>query len=137
MKDILEIHNLKCTNPSTTVQVSLDGVSECKSNINSMDIFSIRFANCRTVYPVKIIRPIGKFRVDVQTQLDDFLTDVCLNHCHIHSFVGDSQKRSNVKCCKGHGAYFPCEYCECKGQLLHDLDSSLKSKKKKNSETQN
>ena len=119
-----------CPNPNSTVQVSLDGVSECRSNTNSLDVYSLRFTDCRTVYPVKIVRPIGKFRVDQQAHLDDFLSDVCMNGCVIHSFIGDSQKRSTARASKGHSSYFPCEYCESKGQLLHNLDSALTSKKK-------
>ena len=112
------------------VQVSLDGVSECLSNTNSLDVYSLRFAGCRMVYPLQIVRPIGKFRVDAQAYLDQFLTDVCSNNCTIDCFVGDSQKRSIARASKGHSAYFPCEYCEARGQLLHLLDSDLKIKKK-------
>ena len=86
--------------------------------------------HCRHIYVIQIVRPIGKFRVDAQAYLDQFLTDVCSNGLIIHCFIGDSQKRSTARASKGHSAYFPCEYCESKGQLLHNLDSALKSKKK-------
>ena len=129
MKDIIQIHNMKCPNACSTLQVSLDGVAECLSNTNSLDVYSVRFSQCRTIYPVQIVRPIGKFRVDAQEYLDQFLTDVCSNDCMIHSFIGDSQKRSTARASKGHSAYFPCEYCQCKGQLLQHLDNSLKAKK--------
>ena len=104
----------------------MDGVAECHSNTNSLDVYSIKFANCRCIYPVQLVRPIGKFRVDQQAYLDQFLTNVCTNNCVIDHFVGDSQKRSTARASKGHAAYFPCEYCECKGNLLHQLDSKLK-----------
>ena len=107
----------------------MDGVSECKSNRNSLDVYSTRFTNCRTIYPHQIIRPLGKYRVDQQAYLDNFLADVCSNNCEIHSFVGDNQKRSTVRAGKGHSAYFPCEYCESCGHLLQSLDSALKLKK--------
>ena len=93
-------------------------------------MYSVRFSNCRYVYPLQIVRPIGKFRVDAQAYLDQFLTDVCSNECIIHSFVRDSQKRSTARASKGHSAYFPCEYCMSKGHLLKNLDSSIVSKGK-------
>ena len=79
---------------------------------------------------MQLVRPIGKFKVDAQEYLDNFLADVCENHCKIECFIGDSKKRSDARAAKGHSAYFPCEYCECRGQLLHELDSSLKLRKK-------
>ena len=80
---------------------SVDGVSECKSNVNNLDVYSTRFAHCRTIYPLQIIRTIGKHRVDNKHYLDQFLTDVCSNNCHIDVFVGDKPKRSDAKDCKG------------------------------------
>ena len=76
------------------------------------------------------MRPIGKYRVDNQLHLDNFLTDVCSNECHIDAFVGDKPKRSEALCYKGHSAYFPCEYCESKGVLLNTQDNTLKLRKK-------
>ena len=105
-------------------------MSECKSNANSLDIYSIRFSNCKTIYPIQVVRPIGKFKLDTKHYLENFLTDVCSNDCHIDALVADSLKRSDARECKGHSAYFPCEYCESKGILLNTQDTTLKNKKK-------
>ena len=125
----MEIHNAKCPNANCVLQVSLDGVAESKSSTVSIDVYSIRFAKCRMVYPIQIVRPIGKFRPDNQALLDTFLSDICSNNCEIQAFVGDNLKRSNARFCKTHASYFPCEYCESKGQLLSNEDASLKLKK--------
>lgn len=109
--------------------MSVDGVSECKSNINSIDVYSLRFTTCRTIYPIQIIRPIGKHRVDQQKYLDIFLTDVCSNNCIIHSFVADNLKRAMARASKTHSSYFPCEYCLSKGKLLHEQDISVQRRK--------
>ena len=77
------------------------------------------------MYPIQLVRPIGKYRVDAQEYLDDFLTDTCVNRLIIQAFVGDSPKRTDARFCKGAGAYYPCEYCECKGHLLNTQDSSV------------
>lgn len=98
--------------------------------MTSLDVYSTRFSGCRNIYPVQIIRPLGKYRVDQQHYLDQFLTDTCINHCHIAAFVADSQKRSMAKGAKGHGAYYACEYCESKAQLLNIHDKALTRKKK-------
>ena len=81
------------------------------------------------MYPVQIIRPLAKFRPDYQTYLDNFLTDVCSNGCEIDAFVGDNLKRAIARFCKNHASYFPCEYCEAKGQLLSKEDEALMEKK--------
>lgn len=129
-KDVLSIHQSKCPNYNTKVVVSVDGVSECKSNINSMDVYSARFSNCRVVYPIQIVKPIGKFKMDQHHYLDQFLTDICSNDCEIEAFVGDKPKRSDARDCKCHASYFPCEYCESKGLLLKTQDNSITLKKK-------
>ena len=128
-KDILAIHNSHCPNPSKHVQASLDGVAECKSNLVSLDVYSIRFDQCHTIYPLQILRPLGKYRVDQQLYLDNFLTDLCSNGCKIDAFVGDNLKRAIARLCKTHASYFPCEYCEAKGTLLNQEDEELKEKK--------
>lgn len=126
----MAIHNSKCPNPSHHVQVSLDGVAECRSNIVSLDVYSIRFANCRCIYPVQIVRPVGKYRTDQQLYLDNFLTDICSNGCKIDAFVGDNLKRAHARYCKTHASYFPCEYCEAKGQLLNQEDEAIIEKER-------
>lgn len=125
----MAIHNAKCPQFNTDVYVSSDGVSECKSNTNTLDVYSIRFSNCRTIYPLKLIRPIGKYRIDVQKYLDDFLTDVCGNNCIILAFIGDNPKRAIARLAKMHSGYYACEYCEAKGLLLHLHDTALKFRK--------
>ena len=107
----------------------MDGVSECKSNSNSLDVYSVRFSKCRTVYPIQILRPIGKYCMDHKTFLDNFLTDLCINRCHIHSFIGDNPKRAFARDAKSHSSYYPCEYCEAQGQLLFNQDVSFQERK--------
>ena len=81
------------------------------------------------MYPLKIIRPIGKYRLNQQVHFDDFLTDLCSNNLHICCFIGDNPKRAFARFGKAHASYFPCEYCEAMGQLLHNEDKGLKIKK--------
>ena len=126
-KDVIEIHKERCENFDKTIQISIDGVSESKSTTNTMDVFSVRFNKCRTIYPLKIVRPIGKYKIDFQELLDDFLTDICSNRCPIHSFIGDNPMRARARASKAHSAYFACEYCEAKGKLLNEQDIKIKA----------
>ena len=48
---------------------------------------------------------------------------------HICCFIGDNPKRAFARLSKAHASYFPCEYCESQGQLLHNEDSALKVRK--------
>ena len=122
--------------------MSVDGVTETKSTSTSIDVYSSRFKKCRTIYPFQIVRPLGKFRVDNQEYLDNFLTNLCSHDCEILAFIGDNYKRSDARHAKCHSSYYPCEYCEAKGHLLSANDNSLKArreelfKQKKNIENQ-
>ena len=105
--------------------VSSDGVNECKSNTNSLDVFSTKFTGCRSIYPVQILRPIGRYRLNQQKYLDNFLADICSNRLCIRCFIGDNPKRAIARASKAHSAYYPCEYCEAKGALLQNEDAAL------------
>ena len=129
MKDVIEIHEQRCPNFQKNVQLSQDGVSESKSTTNSIDVFTTRFQGCQTIYAIQLVKPLNKFKVNNEDFLDQFLTDICINDCTIDAFIGDNKVRSNARNSKGHAAYFPCEYCECKGHLLNECDATLKSKR--------
>lgn len=109
--------------------MSVDGVTETKSTSTSIDVYSSRFKKCRTIYPFQIVRPLGKFRVDNQEYLDNFLTNLCSHDCEILAFIGDNYKRSDARHAKCHSSYYPCEYCEAKGHLLSANDNSLKARR--------
>lgn len=95
----------------------------------SLDVYSTRFEGCRTVYPLRIVRPLVKFRPDHQAHLDTFMSDICSNNVQIQAFIGDNPKRAIARNSKTHASYFPCEYCEAKGLLLSNEDLTLRAKK--------
>lgn len=120
MEDVKRIHKEYCKCFNTTLDLSLDGVQESKSSSLSADVFSVSFKNCRTVYPVRIIRPINKFKVDEQVQIKAVVDDINNNNCCIHCAVFDNPKRSDVRCALSHGASYACEYCEAKAQYISE-----------------
>ena len=114
-EDILKIHSKVCPNFEKHVQLSVDGISEAKSNSVSIDVYSSKFRNCRYVYPHRLVRPIKKGYVDNKEQLKMFVSDITANGLHIDNIVADNLKRAVMKGCLNHASLFPCEYCFSKG----------------------
>ena len=118
ISDVIQIHESCCPNPSSEVQLSCDGVSETKSTLTSLDVYSIRFLDCRNVYPVYLIRPLCNYQnLDYLSLIINELHDCNLT---IHSFLGDNPKRSLARHCLSHSSSFPCEYCFQQGALLRE-----------------
>ena len=85
---------------------------ESKSSTNSLDLYSVKFENCRTIYPIRIIRPCNRFKYDEQAQLQEVLDDINENEFEIDCAVCDNPKRSTITCIKAHSARNACQYCE-------------------------
>lgn len=102
-----------------------------------MDVFSLKFKECRTIYPLRVIRPIKKGDVDIDhtEQLKCVLNDLHCNDCVIIQFIGDNPKRAIARLCLSHSSWYPCEYGFCKGVRVETNHSEYK-KMKKNLDTQ-
>ena len=132
MKDVKRIRDKVCPSKSTMVQLNLDGVQESKSSVVSLDIYSIAFNKCRSIYPLKIIRPTNKFKINEQDEIAKVLRDINANELFIYCGIFDNPKRSVVRCAKSHSGYYACEYCECPAKLLiTDILSADNTKKRK------
>ena len=118
MKDVKDHHMRTCRNFDHTLDLSLDGIQECKSSSLSADVFTVSFHGCRTVYPLKIIRPINKFKLNQQVYLKQVIDDIIDNDCLISAAIGDSPKRSFFRCALGCGSSFGCEYCESRAEYI-------------------
>ena len=128
MKDIVKLHQQVCPNCQLVLDMSLDGIQECKSSLLSADVYTVSFANCRTVYPVKIIRPINKYKVNAQEHLRLVLDDINQNNCILKNAVGDNPKRSFFRCALGSSSSFACEYCIGKAVYIYVTDQNGKKK---------
>ena len=106
------------------VVISGDGVSETKSTSVSLDVHTLKFKQCRTIYPLRVVRPLNKFPVDHRKQMEKVLLDLHSNNCIIRTFIGDNPIRSRLREALSHSSYFPCEYCDCKGILSNENASS-------------
>ena len=122
MRHVKALHLSRCkTGPKVTkegliqVQLSSDGVAECRSNAVSLDVFSVRFLGCKQVYPLTIIRAIDKKSVNELTYLRRILEDFERNGIQLMHYIADNPKRATSKVCLNHASLFPCEYCFAKG----------------------
>lgn len=119
---IFAIHAEKCpqimnvNSNSNSLQLSVDGVKECKSSSVSLEVFSSRHLSCRTVYPHKIVRPLNKYKgIDNKKHFSDFLNDIMKCEKKIEHFIADNLKRAFAREALIHSSNFPCEYCMAKG----------------------
>lgn len=112
--DVKKIHYSICEDhqrQQPIIQLSYDGVQESKSSNTTLDIYSIKFNHCRSIYPIAIIRPCQKFKYDEKAELQKVLDDLYNNGLIIDSCVCDNPKRSFFRCAKCHSAKYACEYC--------------------------
>ena len=126
----MEINKKKCPNfREKSVQLSCDGVHENKSTNVSIDVYSTCFKNCKAIYPHKLVRPLGKYKLDSQKQLGDVLNDINQNRIRITQFIADNQKRAIAKCSMNHAGWYACEYCYAKGVKI-DIISNIATRNK-------
>ena len=127
MKDVKQHHANTCPNFNPSLKLSLDGIQESKSSSISADVYSVSFKGCRTVYPIRIIRPINKYKVDEQENIGRVISDINENDCHLYVCVCDNPKRSNMRCALCSSATYACEYCESRAVYVYK-ENSNKSK---------
>ena len=116
--DILQLD--LCPTRSNHINLSLDGVQESRSTNISTDIYSFTFKNCQKVYPLKMIRPINKYKTDDRRHLQEVLQDINENDLIIDDIIGDKPKRSFMKEAMNQNSKFACEYCE--SPAVHVID---------------
>lgn len=118
MEDVIKLHKLNCPNFHPNLDLSLDGIQECKSSALSADIYTVSFKGCSTVYPIRIIRPINKFKVNDKENLRKVLEDINMNECFLKTLIADNPKRAFLRCALSHSSSYACEYCEGKAVYI-------------------
>ena len=116
------------------MKLSFDGVQESKSSVITTDVFAVSFDKCQKVYPLRLIRPMNKFKYDVQEQIKNVVHDINNNFIQIICCVCDNPKRSEMRFALCHSATYACEYCEAAAVLVSNSikaqEEALISKKK-------
>lgn len=93
------------------IQLSLDGVNESKSSTVSLDVYTMKFEGCRDIFPIKIIRPINKYQIDLQEQFSLVLNSVESYNLILQALIGDNPKRAFFRNSSQHSATNGYEYC--------------------------
>ena len=106
----------------------MDGVSKAKSNSISLDIYSIKIKKCRTIYPIKIVRPILKGYINNKNQLRNVLNDLSTTLVTLDEVVADAPKRANLRDCLNFMAKYTCDYCYARGVPCKNQNTRKKPK---------
>lgn len=133
MQDVIDIHGRVCPRFDVPeLQLSVDGIQECRSNSVSMDVYSVKMTNCRNIYPLTIVRPLHKFRIDYKPLLTKILKSLHDCQCIIKTFIGDNPKRAIIREALNHASKYACEYCMSKAVLYSEQNSKTVLEKKMN-----
>ena len=131
-RDIISIHESQCSSFDTErkkLQLSSDGVSESLSTSVSLDVYSVKFEKCKTIYPIRIVKTIKKHSVNENEHLKYVVNDLYENGCKITQYVADNKKRSTARDSLCHSSWFPCEYCFSKGTKMVTNSRDIEKKK--------
>ena len=128
MSDVKKLHFKLCPSYQPVLDLSLDGIQESKSSSVSVDVFTVSFKGCRQVYPIRIIRPINKYKIDTQEQIKIIIQDIHESHCKINTAVGDNPKRSDFRCALCHSATVAYEYCEARAEYVTEKIKDISKK---------
>ena len=139
VKFALKLHKEMCPNFTPSVQLSLDGVTEPKSNTISLDVYSTKFSDCRHIYPHQIIRPVQKYQLPPRPQLSTLVQSLQNNSLTITNFVGDNPKKVIIREALCRSAKYACEYCNGAAERSTKItpEDELSCRNKKNSTLRN
>lgn len=142
--DVLEIHRKSCRSHQdwnenqVELNFSCDGVADSNSSNVSLDVFSVSFPECSTIYPIMTIRPSKKCSVNFLAELTTILNEFRAENIKILNASADKPMRSLLKNVKGHSSYHGCEYCRssaeyyqdpiAKAKIQRQIDKSTKAK---------
>ncbi len=111
--------------PDENFDMSLDGIPENKSSGLSIDILSIKFTKCRTVYTIAVLQPARKaMQLPDSITLKHFLEEYHSCGKRLRYVIADAPKRAALQGLKQHSASFACPYCKAqKKNKVYPADS--------------
>ena len=95
----------------------------------TLDVYSIKFANCKQIFPIRVIKPLHKYTIEHVNQLKLVVDDIYANNYIVSHFIGDQPKRSNARQCLCFSSWYPCEFCFAKGTKI--VTNSAENKKER------
>ncbi len=117
LKDVVTFHQ-QCHPMGTNdkiIDIAIDGVPETKSGGVSIDVFSLSFVGCKTVYPLAILRPSRSgMSLSESIIFEPFLRELSSCGLSVRLTVCDAPMRAKVLGMVGHSGKMPCQYCYAK-----------------------
>ena len=123
------IHNTH-NNPDHMLQfdMGIDGVPESLSGGVSIDVVTVRFVGCRSVYTLAVLRPRRTGlqicdSITLKMALDEYAslcagTLKAVNKVSLRFVICDAPKRAKILAQKSHSGYLSCQFCHIKGTYL-------------------
>ncbi len=133
LKDVIALHAHLHGHHEDHEQVlkfdlGLDGVPESLSGGVSIDVLTIRFVGCRSVYSLAVLRPrrTGLHICDsviLKQALQEYKAlregrEKAVNKVLLRFVICDAPKRAKVLAQKSHSGYSSCQYCHIKGTYV-------------------
>jgi hypothetical protein len=103
LKNVHDISNEK-------IILAIDGVPETKSGGVTIEVIAFKFQNCKTVYPLCILRPEKKYKINVEEYICPLLRKLEKMSAQISFIVADAPKRSFLRKMKAHSGINSSHY---------------------------
>lgn len=116
LADIVKFHKSMHGNNCEVDEIvcSVDGVPESQSSPTGLEILSIQFSNCKTVYCVAVLKTGGKaLGLPESIILDPLIKELTHESCEVRCkfWAADAPKRANLMGMTQHMGRYSCHYC--------------------------
>ena len=113
-EDVVQFHgelHEDCDTP-THFDLSVDGIPESKSGGCSLDVASIKFSNCKTVYSLAILQPDRRgMGIPESVTLQRFMNEYHGVGLRLRYVIADAPKRAALLGLMQHSSLYSCQYC--------------------------
>ncbi len=106
--------------------VGLDGVPESVSGGVSIDVLTVKFTSCRSVYTLAVLRPRRTgLQIPDSVIMESFFKEYSdlregrirgVNSAELRYFICDAPKRAKLLNQKSHAGYSSCQHCHVRGE---------------------
>ena len=112
---IIKLHRDTGHRQCPTITTSVDGVNETNSSARSLEVVSMMFDNCDTVYPLLMMRPEEGMKKNLKGLFLRYVTrlnrQIVRAGLRIRKTILDAPERAFLRGQTQHGGYFSCDIC--------------------------
>ena len=105
----------------TRIVLSFDGVPESKSGsvVTSLDVVSVRFRGCRSIYPIVVLKVTDKlYHKTPEEVLGPIVDEILSLGLQLEFFIADAPARAFIRCQKQHSGNLSCDLCLAYGKKM-------------------